>query len=412
MRKKQTGAAVLFVVSALLLVVLAMVLGSYKSLYFQIKRANNHIEVRQAHWLAEGGLECAFTVNRVNATPNPVSADYSLCSPSQITVNQSLIDSSLYNFTSSLNKYIEINKQIKVISRPTGAIQARSALKLIGSYSFTPEFTLPDRCISVRFMSSVSLQGGFETKPPFSNSCSESYMTNTARPDLCITGDDNCDGTGGVNDYKVTVTGNDQNYIGDEKMFGHDFVYDPGLDPFYSFFGYSRSELDSVRERYEIIDMTSGTDTCQQRLSAAFSTHDQVWVVGDCDLGDGSQISSSEIGNSPRLLVVENGILAANGANAFPGVIYQLYSGGVGDMRDHWSSDISVTPHLGSLTNDEREKLTFFSIGSFKPTGGYIFDVVGGLSVFASAIDLTFDSSSIPSTYNKLSWQRGSWHDL
>ncbi|MGR5543181.1 hypothetical protein ACPV5V_31980, partial [Vibrio campbellii] len=69
--------------------------------------------------------------------------------------------------------------------------------------------------------------------------------------------------------------------------------------------------------------MTSGTDTCQQRLSAAFSTHDQVWVVGDCDLEDGSQISSSEIGNSPRLLVVENGILAATGANAFPGVIYQ-----------------------------------------------------------------------------------------
>lgn len=53
--KKQQGAAALLVVSVLLVAALMMSLGSYKSLFYQIKRANNQIEARQEHWRAEGG---------------------------------------------------------------------------------------------------------------------------------------------------------------------------------------------------------------------------------------------------------------------------------------------------------------------------------------------------------------------
>ncbi|MDN4733952.1 hypothetical protein QYZ42_14835 [Vibrio parahaemolyticus] len=51
--KKQQGAAALLVVSVLLVAALMMSLGSYKSLFYQIKRANNQIEARQEHWRAE-----------------------------------------------------------------------------------------------------------------------------------------------------------------------------------------------------------------------------------------------------------------------------------------------------------------------------------------------------------------------
>ena len=54
---KQQGAAALLVVSVLLVAALMMSLGSYKSLFYQIKRANNQIEARQEHWRAEG-IEC------------------------------------------------------------------------------------------------------------------------------------------------------------------------------------------------------------------------------------------------------------------------------------------------------------------------------------------------------------------
>ncbi|MCG6471069.1 hypothetical protein K6U25_14505, partial [Vibrio parahaemolyticus] len=60
--KKQQGAAALLVVSVLLVAALMMSLGSYKSLFYQIKRANNQIEARQEHWRAEGGLECFYSL--------------------------------------------------------------------------------------------------------------------------------------------------------------------------------------------------------------------------------------------------------------------------------------------------------------------------------------------------------------
>ncbi|WP_259556973.1 hypothetical protein [Vibrio harveyi] len=58
--RNQQGAAALLVVSVLLVAALMMSLGSYKSLFYQIKRANNQIESRQEHWLAEGAVECAW----------------------------------------------------------------------------------------------------------------------------------------------------------------------------------------------------------------------------------------------------------------------------------------------------------------------------------------------------------------
>ncbi|MEF1341863.1 hypothetical protein REH81_34815, partial [Vibrio rotiferianus] len=58
---KQSGAATLLVTSMLLVAALVVTLGSYKSLFYQIKQANNQIVSRQEHWQAEGGLECGFT---------------------------------------------------------------------------------------------------------------------------------------------------------------------------------------------------------------------------------------------------------------------------------------------------------------------------------------------------------------
>ena len=61
--KKQQGAAALLVVSVLLVVALMMSLGSYKSLFYQIKRANNQIEARQEHWRAEKVDGSAITLS-------------------------------------------------------------------------------------------------------------------------------------------------------------------------------------------------------------------------------------------------------------------------------------------------------------------------------------------------------------
>ncbi|HDZ9241636.1 TPA: hypothetical protein RUZ16_003302, partial [Vibrio cholerae] len=61
MRQYQQGVATLLITSILLSVALVVTLGSYKNLFYQIKRAQNEVKARQEHWLAEGGLECGYS---------------------------------------------------------------------------------------------------------------------------------------------------------------------------------------------------------------------------------------------------------------------------------------------------------------------------------------------------------------
>lgn len=411
---KQKGAAALLVVSVLLVAALMMSLGSYKSLFYQIKRANNQIEARQEHWRAEGGLECGYAINKADMSVTPNEQDYSSCLQSTVTATQSLVDPKFYELSSSVNNRVETFKSIEVIGRPTGAIQARSDLKLMGSYLFTPEFVEPDTCVSVRFQTSVALEGAFVTVSPSGKTCNPTQMTNTQRSGLCVPGDSNCDDSAGIYDQKVKVIGNNQNYIGDEKMFEHDFIHDPNLDPFEAFFGYPRSQLTYIKNEFVVIDgsiaTTSGsTQSCADKIVDAFTTSDAVWVVGDCDLESGLGVSAAA---SPKLLVVENGLLSVFGTDFFPGTVYHLFTSSVGDMASRWTSEVSGTAQIGSLSATEKSKLTFFSGGSFKPVGGYVFDTPGGLSVFGAAVNLEFDSASVPNDHKTIKWKKGSWNDL
>lgn len=61
MRQYQQGVATLLITSILLSVALVITLGSYKTLFYQIKRAQNEVKARKEYWLAEGGLECIYT---------------------------------------------------------------------------------------------------------------------------------------------------------------------------------------------------------------------------------------------------------------------------------------------------------------------------------------------------------------
>ncbi len=410
----QSGYAVLLVTSVLLLLALTVSLASSKGIFFQIKVAQNELKARQAHWKAEGGLECAYSINKNNDSVLPVAQDYSLCDVSSVAAVQSLVDSRYFEITSFANNHLLLKKNIKVNSKPTGAIQARSDLMLIGSSAFTPEFVAPDHCVSIRFQTLVILDGGFVTNDPEGYTCNSAYKTNTQHIGFCVSGDPNCDDSGAPNDYEVKVVGNNSNYIGDGKLFEQDFVHDPDLDPFEPFFGYPRSEIATVKSQFQVISgsvatSSSGVSSCKDLILNAFSSNDKVWVVGDCDLESGLGIAA---GSSPKVLVVENGILSTNGTDTFPGMIYHLFTSTVGNMTSRWTSEVSGSGSLSTLTAAQKAKLTFISIGSFKPTGGYVFDTVGGLSVFTSAINLEFDDTAIPSNDNKISWLKGSWNDL
>lgn len=59
-RVSEKGVATLLITSMMLSVAMVFVLGSSGTTLYQVKRAQNTLFSRQAHWLAEGGLTCAF----------------------------------------------------------------------------------------------------------------------------------------------------------------------------------------------------------------------------------------------------------------------------------------------------------------------------------------------------------------
>lgn len=60
MMSKKDGFSTLLVTTVLLSAMLILLLGLYKSVFFNIKQINNEISYRKSYWQAEGGLECLF----------------------------------------------------------------------------------------------------------------------------------------------------------------------------------------------------------------------------------------------------------------------------------------------------------------------------------------------------------------
>lgn len=74
-KSKRKGAVTLLATSVLVTAALIMSLASYKVLFYQIKRAQNEIKARQAHWLAEGGIECGYAYIQLNPEQlNPLAS--------------------------------------------------------------------------------------------------------------------------------------------------------------------------------------------------------------------------------------------------------------------------------------------------------------------------------------------------
>ena len=108
---KQHGVVTLLITSVLLLGALVVTLGSYRSIFHQVKVAQNEVQGRQAHWRSEGGLECTYAylleldknvADIQGASTRP--ADFvDWCSPYQ---NQPQIDVSITASSSTLTPFI------------------------------------------------------------------------------------------------------------------------------------------------------------------------------------------------------------------------------------------------------------------------------------------------------------------
>ncbi|EJY5650338.1 hypothetical protein OGN88_000464 [Vibrio cholerae] len=424
MRQYQQGVVTLLITSILLSVALVVTLGSYKNLFYQIKRAQNEVKARQEHWLAEGGLECAFsTIKRDKDSSKltlAVSQSYfhdDCTTPLGLEkITAELIGSGSYQINSiTITRYSKHSKSVVFDSDSSkGAIQTEASLKIISEarVEIDPEKgDLPLNngkfdCTAVRFKKSFHyerLQGSLYTTN--SNDCQG--KTNLSQS---------------ANIYPNPSDIN--NAISDPvDSFQSDYKYDPSIDSFYNYFSEKKTSesLNRIKSEYNVIVLTNPMD-CSTKISQAFNSgNNKVWIEGHCIIYPGIVVQDSAGNITPRSLVVENGIFASAGSSVFDGGFYHLLDDlSIFDKNNHDNiNDYLLLKEAWDLVPvtviDDRslikENSVYIDRGSFFPKGGIYLDSPEGLATIKGSLNLDFISQYNPFSRPKnIKWKEGSWN--
>ncbi|MGR5000623.1 hypothetical protein [Vibrio celticus] len=441
---KQQGAITLMLVSILLIGVLIVSLGSFKVTFYQIKRAQNEVLARKEHWQAEGGLECTYSyllefgktiADIKDASARP--ADFSdWCSPyenkPQIDISDSAI-SSAYIVASSSNAQ-SLFKTIRERSQfGSGAIQSTGPIELIGTLSLKPTAKEDPisgneyECVSVSFADLFTYQYdtthsnsgqalGLDVLDPsvdgpfsgFDGICHSDYKTEIPK---------------GTSGSSHSIYAPDYYQSTNPAPFQKDFNPDPNMNPFYTFFGVAKTEQNIVdlsqdTDLFKYVQLLNATE-CGTEIMDHFTAGQTkgLWIEGNCHIN--AAVAATI--NPSQLLVVQDGVLALNGAMAYNGVIYHLVDYQKSHVKNRvdgfWNSLAANNVFAPFIKDIDEVSVIKKSVGiqfaSGLPSGGLIFDSPAGVTTIVGDMDLDFraDSNPIdpPSTYQ---WKRGSWNDF
>ncbi|MFA0054011.1 hypothetical protein [Vibrio echinoideorum] len=442
--RKQRGVVTLLVTSVLLVGALVVTLGTYRSVFHQIKVAQNEVQGRQDHWRSEGGLECTYsylleldkTIADIKDTSTRPAGFPDWCSPyatqPQIDISNSAV-SSAYIVASSVNSQ-SLYKTIKESSQlGSGAIQSTGPIEIIGTLSLKPtvkEDPISDNeyeCVSVSFADLFTYQYdathgdsgqalGLEVLDPsasgpfsgFDGVCHSDYKTQIPK-------------ASSGSSYSIYAP---DYYQGTNPLpFKKDFNPDPNMTPFYTFFGIAKTdqnivELSQDAEMFKHIQLLDATE-CGSEIMSHFTSGQTkgLWIEGNCHIN----AAVAAANNQSQLLVVQDGVLALNGAMTYNGVIYHLVDyqkSYVKDRVDDFWKDLATpnvfAPFIKDINNISVEKKSVgIQFASGLPSGGLIFDSPLGVTTIVGDMDLDFRAESnpndLPSFYQ---WKRGSWNDF
>ncbi|MHA6609946.1 hypothetical protein [Photobacterium damselae] len=423
-RYYQQGMSTLLITSMLLVVALIFSLASYKNLFYQIKRTQNEVLARQAHWAAEGGLECGFTL--LNMTQDIALAKILLpdkCE-SPIGLEQIKIEDShpIKTLTSTFSE----RDVTKVIAKQftfggkgfSGVLKSSSDIYFKGSFILSPDPGTPDisplwQCVVFRFKTKFMVeghivnQGLIERYPPYAD-----FPTGQR-----------CNAGTGYQSIVTTGLWNGANIIPHK-----DFVYDSDYEPFFDTFYTPRENWKEIKNRSEFkkiygnnIDVNGQTlklvNNCEAKIAQAIDdNYDLIWVDGSCELNNLDSIDTAISNNRDIkgvILVVQDGIFSVDGVHKFPGMIYHFNI----NFQPHpnfWSI-MSSHKSLSIPSSLDLSKVSYYQVGAFMPVGGYVLDAPGQIAAFSASMNFLFNRDLIEKPLDKLkkfSWLQGSWHDF
>ncbi|NVN84272.1 MULTISPECIES: hypothetical protein [unclassified Vibrio] len=444
MLRNQRGVVTLLITSVLLIGALVVTLGSYRSVFHQIKVAQNEVEGRKAHWRSEGGLECTYSyLLELNKTIPDIKdsstrpADFAdWCSPytgqPKVEISDS-VSSNAYIVTSSMDTH-SLYKTIKESSLlGSGAIQSTGPIELIGTLSLKPTAKEDPidgneyECVSVTFADLFTYQYdathsnsgqalGLEVLDPsadgpfsgFDGICHSDYKTAIPK---------------GTSGSSHSIYAPDYYEKANPPPFQKDFNPDPNMNPFYTFFGVAKTDQNIVdlsqdADLFKHVQLLNATD-CGTEIMDHFTAGQSkgLWIEGNCHIN--AAVAATI--NPSQLLVVQDGVFALNGAMAYNGVIYHLVDYQKSHVKtrvdDFWKGLVANNVFAPFIKDIDDVNVIKKSVGiqfaSGLPSGGLIFDSPLGVTTIVGDMDLDFRSESNPSDPPSIyQWKRGSWNDF
>ncbi|WP_413113942.1 hypothetical protein [Thaumasiovibrio sp. DFM-14] len=436
MRREQ-GAMSLLVTGMLLVASLLTILGASRTAFYQIKRAQNEVGAAQAHWAAEGGLECAFTKAKiVNSVPVFSATECGL-----VDLDSVVFSGSPKVDVVATSGPTQVQRTFTALGsgRSSGVMKATSNLFLLGSVAMLADPGEPADenlwdCTMLRFKNDFIAHGniinqgvGHGVTAPYAD-----FPTPpTAPPQACSASHQTINGVG--------------NY-GYPTGLKNDVVNDTAFDPFKETFNYDRSEWLEVMYHDSVYRIGPSSlpptkpsnksslpiapvlnSSCGNKIKNAIgSGEDLIWVYGGCELdgadlvGIKTELSKASTPNS-MVLVVHNGIFAVNGSHNLKGMVYHFVDDDLGFSPSsmHWNSVAPVIKAelLGALTGTAItiDNVSFFNNGAFNPSGGYVMDAEGTYAIYRGALHFLFNRDDIETPLEdfttQINWIEGSWRD-
>ncbi|WP_297474839.1 hypothetical protein [uncultured Photobacterium sp.] len=420
-KHQQSGMTTLLITSMLLIVALLFSLASYKNLFYQIKRTQNEVLARQAHWIAEGGLECGFTEYKINKNN---FTDFDECNTAELELTLTPVTSTEFHLESKVTNFLQSKKIFKNIklggSGKSGAMRSSADLYFYGSVSFmTPDPGNLEadgwQCVALRYRSrfyaavidSKGIYPGgelpFNDFDPLGNKCAPNHFN--------------------IFDHD------------DDGIINGDFVKDSSVSPFEEIFGVEKINHNEVRDSGEFELLTTNgfnRGNCGDLIVDILkhpSKKERIWIEGDCEIK--SSAFEDLINESEKtqgiLLVFHDGLLSfmdpslppppPEKAKGLKGMIVHFnYDYSIGDTS--WvglDANITLGNSSSIFPSDYLSISSYYQKGSFIFSGGQVFDSVGHSALFYGAIDFRYNKdviNSALSVFNQPRWQEGSWHDF
>ncbi len=408
----QRGVITLLMTSILLIVTLIVTLGSYKALFYQIKRAQNEVKARQHHWLAEGAIECAFAQFRENDFVPQVVTDCGsgqgvIASFQPTTHGQRVVAQSNH---SSVQKEILLTQSVK-----PGAMQSSADLYFHSSAIFSP----PDpgersqhgwECVALRYHHRFYA-------PVIDNK----GVINGGKP---YTDFENPMGKDCVRTHKTIGAST--------SRLGRDFVKDEESSLFEQFFNVPAQQYDRVKQREQITVIEGqGADKRVNDCGSVLANHIQtgkhyLWVEGSCEIkrSEYNQLVNATSITEGVLILVHDGIFSVMGKPE-QGTTSQPFKG----VLFHFNTEFTAHPskwqgfeadnylnHASSVVENSYRKIaTYYQHGAFPFSGGLYFDTPGQAAVFYDSIELQFNRdviNNVQTHVNPPRWKQGSWYAL